>query len=65
MPDIRVDAHGTVVLLTPLTETARQWIDDNVEVEPWQRFGDVIAVDPRCIEGLIASAMEDELEIER
>ena len=30
-------------------ETARRWIDDNVEVEPWQRLGDVIAVEPRCI----------------
>jgi hypothetical protein len=65
MPDLRVDFHGAVALLTPLTATAREWIDDNVEVEPWQRFGDVIAVEPRCVGELIAGAIEDGLEIER
>ena len=65
MPDLRVDTHGTVVLLTPLTAKARRWIDSNVEIEPWQRFGDVIAVEPRCVDGLIAGAIQDGLEIEQ
>ena len=65
MPDLRVDTHGTVVLLTPLTAKARRWIDNNVEIEPWQLFGDVIAVEPRCVDGLIAGAIQDGLEIEQ
>jgi hypothetical protein len=65
MPDLRVDTHGTVVLLTPLTAKARRWIDDNVEIEPWQLFGDVIAIEPRYVSGLIAGAIQDGLEIEQ
>jgi hypothetical protein len=65
MPDLRVDTHGTVVLLTPLTAKARRWIDNNVEIEPWQLFGDVIAVEPRYVGGLITGAIQDGLEIEQ
>ena len=65
MPDLRLDIHGTVVLLTPLTAKATRWIDDKVEIEPWQRFGDVIAIEPRYVDGLIAGAIQDGLEIEQ
>ena len=65
MPDLRVDIHGTIVLLTPLTAKAGRWIDDNVEIESWQRFGDVIAVEPRYVGGLIAGAIQDGLEFDQ
>jgi hypothetical protein len=29
-------SHGSIVSIRPLTDAARDWIDDNVAVEGWE-----------------------------
>jgi hypothetical protein len=39
-------------LFCPLTERAQTWIDENVETESWQWFGNVLVVEHRYAWGL-------------
>ena len=34
------------------TEGAREWVEGNVQTEPWQWLGQTLVVDHRCIEDL-------------
>jgi len=62
--DFRVTYHGTITTVTPLTDRCREWIEENVEIEPWQRFGSAIAVEPRYVEQLAEAMIEQGLVIE-
>jgi hypothetical protein len=45
--------HGTVATVDALSDACLSWIEENVEVEPWQRLGvRRIAIDPRVVEEL-------------
>ena len=63
-PDFRITYHGTVTTITPLSEPCREWLDENVEIEPWQRFGQSIAVEPRYVEQLATAMVEAGLDYE-
>jgi hypothetical protein len=62
--DFRVTYHGTVTTITPLSDRCREWVETNVEIEPWQRFGNAIAVEPRYVEQLAEAMIEDGLVVE-
>ena len=62
--DFRVTYHGTVSTITPLSDACREWVEDNVEIEPWQRFGTSIAIEPRYLDHLAEAMIEDGLVIE-
>jgi hypothetical protein len=57
--DVQVSDEGTLVLFTPLTEFGIAFIDMEVETEPYQFFGDALAVDHRQAEGLIEFMREN------
>ena len=61
MADFRVTYHGTVTTITPLTDRCREWVETNVDIEPWQRFGNAIAVEPRYVEQLAEAMIEEGL----
>ena len=63
--DFRVAYHGTITTITPLSDACRDWLEDNVAIEPWQRFGASIAIEPRYVEQLAGSMIEAELVMER
>ena len=58
-PDFRVTYHGTVTSITPLSDACREWLEENVAIEPWQRFGTSIAVEPRYVEQLAETMTEE------
>src|SRR5947207_15786773 len=62
--DFRVTYHGTITTITPLSDTCREWLEDNVAIEPWQRFGNSIAIGPRYVEQLAEAMIEDGLVME-
>lgn len=45
-------------LIQPKSETAKQWIDENVQTEPWQWLGDSLAIDHHYID-TIATAIQE------
>ena len=63
--DFRLAYHGTITTLTPLTDACREWVEENVEIEPWQRFGNAIAIEPRYVEHLVETMIEVGLVIGR
>jgi len=62
--DFRVTYHGTITTITPLTDACREWLEENVEIEPWQRFGTRIAIEPRYVEQLAETMIEEGLVTE-
>jgi hypothetical protein len=44
-PDVLVRNEGSVFVFCPLTERAKDWIEDNVESESWQWFGNALVVE--------------------
>src|SRR5436190_24185241 len=62
--DFRVTYHGTITTITPLSDTCREWLEHNVAIEPWQRFGTSIAIEPCYVEQLMVSMIEEGFPIE-
>jgi hypothetical protein len=63
MADVRVTYHGSITLVEPVTDAAREWIDDKVcDEQTW--FGGKLAVEARYVENLLWGMSEDGLEIE-
>lgn len=52
-PDFRIERSGGISLLIPFTAAAREWVDENLELESWQWIGGRIAVEPRCVEAIV------------
>lgn len=55
-PQYRLEDHGTIWRVVPLTEACRTWLCDNVQKDA-QWFGG-LAVEPRYVEGLVAGLQE-------
>lgn len=64
MSDIRVENHGTIMLVIPESDAAREWIDENVHTEGWQWIGPALAIEPRYLPELLQGASDDGLQIE-
>ena len=62
--DFRVTYHGTITTITPLSDACREWVEENVEIEPWQRFGTSIAIEPRYVEQLTDAMIDEGLVME-
>jgi hypothetical protein len=58
-PEFRIAYHGTVSTLDLLTDAARQWAVDNLEIEPWQWLGKYrLAIEPRSMESIGTALVE-------
>ena len=57
-PDVLVRNDGTLFVFSPLTQQAQMWIDENLQTEPWQWFGNALVVEHRLAWGL-ALGMKD------
>ena len=62
--DVLIENHGAIALLTPMTPDAHEWIEENLEIEPWQWIGCSIACEPRCLDGIIDGLQENGLVVE-
>lgn len=59
--DARVDGHGSVVLVRPLTAAATAWLKEHTD-GTW--FGGALAVEPRYVLNLVAGMREDGFTVE-
>jgi len=46
--------HGSILAIKPVSEAARQWLDENVVTEPWQWIDGALCVEFRFARDLIA-----------
>lgn len=61
--DFEFQNHGSVCMLRPITDAAKEWVDANLELEGWQWMGPSFAVEPRCADALIDGIIGDGLTV--
>jgi hypothetical protein len=54
-----IEPHGSIVLVRPLTNEAREWLEENTDGQWWTG---ALAVEPRYVEGLVEGMVEAGLE---
>jgi hypothetical protein len=57
--DVRVDNHGSLILFVPLTQSAIDWIEDNVPDAT--RWGNSLVVEPRYAANVGHGMLDDGL----
>jgi hypothetical protein len=62
--DFNYRNEGTIFLLIPNTEIAHDWINENLYIESWQKFGNNVAIDHRCFVPIYEGIENDGLLIE-
>jgi hypothetical protein len=60
--DIRVENHGSIVLLRVESQRADRWLDENLDPEA-QTFGRAYVVEPRYVADIVQGAREAGLEV--
>lgn len=50
MPDFKIENHGSIILMQPLTGSADEWLRENTD-GTW--YGGALVVEPRYIEALL------------
>lgn len=64
MADLRVEHHGSIALLRPLTDAGQRWLEEAVDAESWQWYGGALAVEPRYLSNLTLNAVNDGMVVE-
>lgn len=59
MIDVYVANHGSVVMVEPRSEDAKEWVEENVPLEDWQWMGRSFAVEPRMLDDLVMGMREE------
>jgi hypothetical protein len=57
-PDVITDNFGSIVGITPMTQAARDWLDENCQTEPWQWLGATLNVDTRLAGDILEGMSE-------
>ena len=65
MSDFSISDQGSIFLIRPLNEAARQWLQENVVSEPWQWVEGALCVETRFVRDLIIEIEEAGFEITR
>jgi hypothetical protein len=63
MSDFQIADHGSIISIKPVSDAARQWVDENVVSEPWQWLGGALCVDVRCARHLVDEIAAQGFEI--
>lgn len=64
MTDVFISNQGSIVMIRPLTQKAKDWVEANVQLEGYQWLGDSFACEPRYADDLISGMLGDDLEVE-
>lgn len=63
-PDVTVWPDGSITLLTFKSQTARDWVDQNVHTEPYMWLGRSLAVDSNYVKDIITGMIDDGLVVD-
>jgi len=62
MCDFQISDHGSIITIRPVSEAAHQWLDENVDAEPWQWLDGALCAEHRSardlIDGIAAAGFE-------
>ena len=65
MSDLQITDQGSIFLIRPLNDAARQWLGENVVSEPWQWVEGALCVETRFARDLVIEIEEAGFEITR
>jgi hypothetical protein len=63
MIDVRIINQGSMIGFVPITLAAKAWFDEYVHSESWQWLGNVLWVDHRFAQDIIAGLTEEDMEL--
>ena len=56
--DVQVQNHGTLYVFIPCTDEARNWIEENVQIENHMRLGNNFACEWRFADAIVNGMRE-------
>ena len=62
MTDFSLTDHGSIVVLTPLNNEAREWLDRSIDDEA-QWFGRGLVIEPRYVGDIVDGIIADGLTV--
>lgn len=62
--DARIDYHGSIAVLYPLTEAAQLWCDDNIDPDHQQWGSGGIVIEPRYVTDIRQGMARDGLKFD-
>ena len=63
--DARLELHGTVTSIEPVSKVAVKWLREHVASEPWQWMGTRLVVDTGMVGAVIEGMVNDGLVVTR
>ena len=65
MSDFLIADHGSIITIRPVSEAAHQWLDENVDAEPWQWLDGALCAEHRFARDLVDEIAAAGFEISR
>ena len=63
-PDLRLEDHGSICLLRPLTALAEDWVADNIGRDNgYQPYWPTVLIEPRYVAEILEGAIGDGLVV--
>jgi hypothetical protein len=62
MTDLTIQNHGSIVLIQPITDAGKSWLDEHINPEALT-WGTAIVAEPRYVSAITRGAREDGLEV--
>jgi hypothetical protein len=64
MTDFTVRNEGSIVLLTPRTDAAHEWVDENIgQDNGYQALWPTVVIEPRYLEPILTGIRDAGLEV--
>jgi len=63
MSDIKVQNHGSIFTIIPLSESAKEWLDTNVDIPDHMRMGNLLCVNHRYIQAIVDAMVTEGFEV--
>jgi hypothetical protein len=62
--DFRVDNHGSILLIVPLSASGREWLKENIGADNgYQPYFPTVIVEPRFLDDIITGIQRDGLVV--
>jgi len=57
--------HGSLIFLWPVSDEAKDWVSEHIQLEDWQEGSIKVVFEPRYFEPVLNQIQADELVIRR
>lgn len=63
-PDVSYVNEGTIIMVEPVSQAAKDWFKEHVSTEEWQWMGDAFACEPRMFSDLLDGLINEGFLVE-